>query len=286
MQLTTAPALFIGLGARVLLDVLTSTVEASNPKRSILLGVWQGIGLHYTFSSYTDIFPFAALLVIAHSFIDYTLSKNYYKSVCIVLGVVAGVLSTDVISSFVDSKLSLSSSKQPRQRSSRASDHLEEERRKVFQNTLDRETSQIARDEAFRQQLSDITSVDSNSEWMRMSRSMTPQEREVARLRARASLADSERRRYKEERKWAIEQGNNARASQMRWQVKKYTALMQSFNRQADEQLIEAAQSRRHNIIRASDTGSPRSREGLGSSQGISDSRQHHSKSSGRMHVA
>ena len=37
---------------------------------------------------------------------------------------------------------------------------------------------------------------------------MTPQERTVAVLRMRrASLADSERRRFKEERKWALSQG-------------------------------------------------------------------------------
>jgi len=60
-------------------------------------------------------------------------------------------------------------------------------------------------------------------------------------LRTRASLADSERRRFKEERKWAISQGNVARASQMKWQVKRYTALMQSFHREADAKLLEAS---------------------------------------------
>ncbi|TBU56364.1 hypothetical protein BD310DRAFT_882666 [Dichomitus squalens] len=70
---------------------------------------------------------------------------------------------------------------------------------------------------------------------------LTPQEREVAVLRARASLADSERRRFKEERKWAMSQGNVARASQLAWQVKRYTALMESFHREADAKVVEAA---------------------------------------------
>ncbi|KAI0743540.1 hypothetical protein C8Q80DRAFT_845156 [Daedaleopsis nitida] len=70
---------------------------------------------------------------------------------------------------------------------------------------------------------------------------LSPQEREVAVLRARASLADSERRRFKEERKWAISQGNVARASQLAWQVKRYTALMESFHREADTKVVEAA---------------------------------------------
>ena len=68
---------------------------------------------------------------------------------------------------------------------------------------------------------------------------LTPAEREVAVLRARASLADSERRRFKEERKWAMSQGNTARASQLSWQVKRYTALMESFHREADAKVVE-----------------------------------------------
>ncbi|KAL1939798.1 hypothetical protein VTO73DRAFT_9498 [Trametes versicolor] len=72
---------------------------------------------------------------------------------------------------------------------------------------------------------------------------LTPQERDVAVLRARASLADSERRRFKEERKWALSQGNTARASQLAWQVKRYTALMESFHREADAKVVEAARA-------------------------------------------
>ena len=70
---------------------------------------------------------------------------------------------------------------------------------------------------------------------------LTPAEREVAVLRARASLADSERRRFKEERKWALSQGNSARASQLAWQVKRYTTLMESFHREADAKVVEGA---------------------------------------------
>ncbi|KAI0823635.1 hypothetical protein BC628DRAFT_1324602 [Trametes gibbosa] len=72
---------------------------------------------------------------------------------------------------------------------------------------------------------------------------LTPAERAVAVLRARASLADSERRRFKEERKWALSQGNTARASQLAWQVKRYTALMESFHREADAKVVEAARA-------------------------------------------
>jgi len=72
---------------------------------------------------------------------------------------------------------------------------------------------------------------------------MSPLERKVAELRAKASLADSERRRFKEEKKWAESQGNVARVSQMSWQVKRYTALTQSFTREADAKLMEGGTS-------------------------------------------
>ncbi|CAA7261701.1 unnamed protein product [Cyclocybe aegerita] len=63
---------------------------------------------------------------------------------------------------------------------------------------------------------------------------MSPPEREIHVLRTRAALADSERRRCKEERKWAVSQGNVARAQQMKWEVKRYTDLMNTFNQEAD----------------------------------------------------
>ncbi|TCD68254.1 hypothetical protein EIP91_011220 [Steccherinum ochraceum] len=72
---------------------------------------------------------------------------------------------------------------------------------------------------------------------------MSPAERQVALLRARASLADSERRRFKEERKWALSQGNKARANQLAWQVKRFTALMESYHREADAKVVEAARA-------------------------------------------
>jgi hypothetical protein len=89
--------------------------------------------------------------------------------------------------------------------------------------------------------LSDITSIDSRSETFAPGPTLSPLEREIHALRTRASLADSERRRCKEERKWAVSQGNIARASQMKWEVKRYTALMQTFNREADLKAMEVS---------------------------------------------
>ncbi|KAH8107893.1 hypothetical protein BXZ70DRAFT_913115 [Cristinia sonorae] len=75
---------------------------------------------------------------------------------------------------------------------------------------------------------------------------LSPAERQVAILRARASLADSERRRFKEERKWALSQGNKARANQLAWQVKRFAALMESYHREADAKVVEGTPSSVH----------------------------------------
>jgi hypothetical protein len=47
--------------------------------------------------------------------------------------------------------------------------------------------------------------------------------------------------RFKEEKQWEQVQGNKARAAQMGWQVKRYSALMQSFHREADLRLLEGS---------------------------------------------
>ena len=84
--------------------------------------------------------------------------------------------------------------------------------------------------------LSDISSVDSG---LGLSPALSPVEREVHVLRTGASFADDERRRCEEERKRAVYQGNIGRASQMKSGVKRYTALMQNFNREAELKEME-----------------------------------------------
>jgi hypothetical protein len=64
-------------------------------------------------------------------------------------------------------------------------------------------------------------------------------ELQLSNLRKRAAVAEANRRRCKEERKWALDQGNNARAEQLGWQIKRYAAIAESYNKEADRALIE-----------------------------------------------
>ena len=81
--------------------------------------------------------------------------------------------------------------------------------------------------------LSDISAVDPDLDCL------SPVERAVHILRTGASLANCERRRCMETRKRAVSQGNIALASEMKREVARYTALMQSFNHEAELKAME-----------------------------------------------
>lgn len=240
MPFSTAPALLIGLGARILLDNFTRSSEPTI-RDFVLVGVWQGVGLHYA-SNNSGLAILVASCISAKLFVDFNIAHDTTKSVTTLIGVALGVLCTEFLSQYFDAYKARDRDR-PRKKvyTSPATGHTPRKERLVhFRGSVPTGSSD-ARRRAFRHNASDITSVDSNSEMIGPKSSMTPLEREIAALRTRASLADSERRRFKEERKWALSQGNVARASQMKWQVKRYTALMQSFHREADAKLLEAS---------------------------------------------
>ncbi|KAJ7188009.1 hypothetical protein C8R46DRAFT_838249, partial [Mycena filopes] len=226
-------ALLVGLGARILLDQFTATGEPST-QNFIVLGLWQGCGLHYVTTASKELLVPAGALVVAKLFFDFVAAQDVTRAMVTLLGIALGFCVADLSSRWMDaSDYGRKSRKRqhqpvPRQRS-----------RSIHTRRSEGDERRPPRRDTLRRAVSDITSVDTNSLLFGRDPTMTPLDREVAALRARASLADSERRRYKEERKWAIEQGNGARAKEMSWQVKRYSALMKSFHREADDKIIE-----------------------------------------------
>lgn len=246
--IATAPALLIGLGARILLDTISRSNEPS-VKDFILSGLWQGVALHYAVKSSAFGIP-VALAIAAKLFVEFNVASDITRCATTIIGVVVGLLCTDFLSQHFDS----TPDSDRRKRTTHASNtriNREKKRSRQVQFRPSVQGGSVETNHEPQQVfISDITSVDSNSELIGPRSSMTPLEREVATLRARASLADSERRRYKEERKWAISQGNLARASQMKWEVKRYTALMQSCHREADAKLLEGSNGlARQNVL-------------------------------------
>jgi hypothetical protein len=253
MAISSAPSLLIGLSARIFIDRFILCQEPTMRDFG-LLALWQGVAVYYAFTINQEFAITAAALMGSKIIFEFSSERDITRFAYTVLGAALGVVVTDILSRFLRDGLHnlnrapRSSSLPPQKSHNRAKSNPapEKKRKSVHEQCNDR--AEPVREGSSRRNSrhqpnipirpptqSDITSLDSTLDSIgRESSSLSPLEREIARLRARASLADTERRRYKEERKWAISQGNHARASQMTWEVKRYKTLMQSFCREAD----------------------------------------------------
>ncbi|KAJ7287824.1 hypothetical protein C8J57DRAFT_596812 [Mycena rebaudengoi] len=230
----TALALCVGLGARILLDQLTRSGDPTF-REYIVHGLWLGTAFYYATTKNKDFALPAAIVVVAKLFIDFTVGQDATRGMVTLLGIALGFCGTDLLSRWIDNY-----NRQGRKRQQ----HHGHRQRPGHTRRSEGDERRTPRRDTLRRAVSDITSVDTNSLLFGRDPTMTPLDREVAALRARASLADSERRRYKEERKWAIEVGNEVRAKEMSWQVKRYSALMKSFHREADDKILEVSNRR------------------------------------------
>lgn len=249
-QLTTAFSLLLGLGARILYNKFFS-FRAPGIEDHVLSGLWQGVALYYVLME----FPFLTLPVGfgigARLLVNFVITYDATGCACTLLGVAVGVLFTDILSQLLED----GDPEDAYYEGSVVSDYPRRRRLVQLRYGDDRMWDHNRRRRAFFDvdpSVATGTAVtntntngtwDSLSDWIDPNHTMTPLEREVAALRKKASMADSERRRFKEEKQWAQVQGNKARAAQMGWQVKRYSALMQSFHREADLRLLEGSSS-------------------------------------------
>ncbi|KAG1881522.1 hypothetical protein C8R48DRAFT_681369 [Suillus tomentosus] len=246
MTFSTAPALLFGLGVRIALNKFSSTADASADEAVIsdviLLGVVQGVALYYTLMEYSDLAFVVAFGIAVKLVLEFMMLQDVSRCATTLLGVALGVLVTDILSQLIEDgyfydfhgdsihdKESTYTSKRKRLVKFQSSTEYQMIPPSRPPRSRKTEPSQRWRTPP---SLTSTSSIDPNH-------TMSPPERELAMLRAKASLADSERRRFKEEKKWAESQGNFARVSQMSWQVKRYTALTQSFTREADAKFLE-----------------------------------------------
>ncbi|KAH9048303.1 hypothetical protein EDB84DRAFT_1457245 [Lactarius hengduanensis] len=240
-QFTTAVSLLLGLGA---------PFRVPGIEDHVLSGLWQGVALYHVLME----FPFITLPVGfgigARLLVNFVVTYDTTGCACTLLGVAVGVLFTDILSQVLED----GDQEDAYYEGSVVSDYPRRRRlvqlRAAYED--DRMRDHNRRRRAFLEADPSVTTAitnttntwDSLSDWIDPNHSMSPLEREVAALRKKASMADSERRRFKEEKQWAQVQGNKARAAQMGWQVKRYSALMQSFHREADLRLLEANNER------------------------------------------
>jgi hypothetical protein len=259
MPYAVAPPLIAGLALRTF---LTRVILASPPSTidTILTGALQGIAWYHVFAQQPP--EFSALLGVAIvakiAFDLFVWDTDTQEVVTSVLGMLLGVLVLDMVTRFLETtelpppaprvrKISLPRPRHERTvqfRRSVSPDHLRERdrfgpgpgpgRRVRRMESLENSIITAPSLDFSLPSISEVTDSTHKS-------SLPPLEREIKELRTRASLADTERRRFREEKKWAESQGNTARAEQMKWNIKRYTALMESFNREADRKLIEGA---------------------------------------------
>lgn len=250
---STAAALLIGLGTRIALDKISGTVpdDPSSPQSLadvILLGVVQGVGLYYALMEFPDFALVVAFAIAGRLAFEVMVVQDLGKCATTLLGVALGVLATDVLSQLIEDGYIFDFGEDGSSGYEESRTVIKRKRLVKFRPSTEYSSVSPSKPSRTRKRdperkwrtASSITSItSSNSDTVDPDRIMDPLEREVATLRARASLADSERRRFKEEKKWALSQGNTARAAQMSWQVKRYTALTKSFTREADARLLE-----------------------------------------------
>ena len=243
-QLTTAVSLLLGLGARIAYNKFF-TFRAPGIEDHVLSGLWQGVALYHVLMEFPNITLPVGFGIGARLLVNFVVTYDAAGCACTLLGVAVGVLFTDILSQVLED----GDPEDAYYEGSVVSDYPR--RRRLVQLRTpygdDRIRDHNRRRRAFLEAEPSVTTAitnttntwDSLSDWIDPNHTMSPLEREVAALRKKASMADSERRRFKEEKQWAQVQGNKARAAQMGWQVKRYSALMQSFHREADLRLLE-----------------------------------------------
>ena len=275
MYITTAPSLFLGLGARIFVNKFIYHYDSSTIPDFVFLGLWQGTAVYYLLMRQVEFAWAASVGILGRLLIDFVQTWNTSRCACTLLGVALGILFTDIASQFLEDESGLPAifggtagspssghhhhRKRPSRRLvqfSRSNSLVEPVRSKGKEVARDvgRDRQRDRRDRHKDEKLEDfkrlrdwesrsVITADSitSSDLIHPKSKMTPLQREVANLRAKASLADTERRRFKEEKQWALSQGNAARAEQMGWQVKRYAALVDSFHKEADAKLLEGA---------------------------------------------
>jgi len=252
-QLTTAFSLLLGLGARIVYNKFFS-FRVTRIEDHVLSGLWQGVALYYVLMEFPSLTLPVGFGIGARLLVNFVITYDAAGCACTLLGVAVGVLFTDILSQLLEDGDPEEAyyegsvvSDYPRRRrlvqlpgsyynDGRVRDH--NRRRRAFFEADPSVTTAVTNNTN-----GTNGTWDSLSDWIDPNHTMTPLEREVAALRKKASMADSERRRFKEEKQWAQVQGNKARAAQMGWQVKRYSALMQSFHREADLRLLEGPSS-------------------------------------------
>jgi len=269
--LTPASALVLGLGARIVFNVLFRPVEAglsNSISDYIVQGLWQGALVFYVFTEHETFASALAVGLLARCLLDFVSSNDVLKLVYTVGFAFMGALGAFILTQVLEDDFTLSedfASFTPRRRRSSSTEARDipdrrsersfirrvrdrsvpraprgrRERSRPRAPKVNREPSPPRRDPSSVHRA--ITVTDGSSETVELYTGLGRLvDMQLSGLRKRAASAEVNRRRCKEERKWALAQGNKALATQLSWQISRYAALSESYTREADRRIIQA----------------------------------------------
>lgn len=266
--LVTLPVL-VALGGRMLFTAITAPepIGAPTPTTDLVIqGVFQGFLLQYVMTEHPLFAPALGLAFVGRSILDfsYTNYTDIHKLTTTLISAVAGFAGSYLLTILYEEFVNPSSqtSPTPGHRSSRrrtresAKDARREHTRARLREINARERSRSGERMSPREYETSspgterygparaVTEVTLTSSTLTMEQmGYTGLGRlldlELANLRKKAATAEADRRRCKEEKKWAIAQGDKARAHMLGWQVKRYAAMAESYTREADRRIIE-----------------------------------------------
>ncbi|GJJ06310.1 hypothetical protein Clacol_000501 [Clathrus columnatus] len=220
------------------LRFLTSNVFQIDNRNvnDLLKGLLQGISMYQALLSTSQLITIAFAFAIGGRLLrDFIVQQDPWKLASTLIGVAFGVLMADMLSYlYNDEEWNIFNV---------IDEYTSTRRSRSRRHPVRRRVSEPRRIEDIPSLYEEASSIDSQSHLGDQELSDT--EKEVSRLRAKALYAEGQRRRCREERKWALSQGNLARAFQLRWQIKKYHALALSFTHEADQKLIENDRAKR-----------------------------------------
>ncbi|KAH6910430.1 hypothetical protein BKA70DRAFT_1371193 [Coprinopsis sp. MPI-PUGE-AT-0042] len=231
------------LRARILIDIANRANTGQLPRLhdTILVGVWQGVALQFAGKNVVAL-AIIGLSILVKIVTDFSTIPDATRAIATIVGVALGMVGTDLLSSFIDQAFEAEQGSSSKGRSSSSRKHVSSHghHRELKRQPSSRPLPRTEPRERLVQwhasvqggSSSDITSVDGIIS--QKARNMTPLEQEIAALRAKASLADSERRRCREERKWA-------HAGELKANYKRFKALMEECHKEADAKLLESA---------------------------------------------
>lgn len=248
-------ALIIGLGGRVVLNILQAPANTfSDPPASniIVLGLWQGALLQYAISEYTQIAPVLGVVLGIWDLADFAQSQDVRKAAMTVICAAVCVGGLTLLSQAmgegeaVERTVEREVIRSPRSPVERGRSTKDKHRSSRKANEAHHEPS-LPRRIPFAGRSSHSSGRETHRtddtvgtlEYIGHTGLNIDFELQLSNLRKRAASAEANRRRCKEERKWAIDQGNTAHAEQLAWQIKRYAAIAESYNKEADRSLIE-----------------------------------------------